>query len=73
VHYNITNITRNADGKIFVQNTRKAKSRNTFQHRVAKHWNELPQSIKNAPTLNVFKNRLDLLENFQRLFLEYYE
>jgi hypothetical protein len=56
-----------------VAHTRKAKSRNTFRHRVAKQWNELPPSIKNAPTLNAFKNRLDLRENFQSLFVEYDE
>jgi hypothetical protein len=66
-------ITRNADSKIFVEHTRKAKSRNTFRHRVAKQWNELPPSIKNAPTLNAFKNRLDSLEKFQSLFVEYDE
>jgi hypothetical protein len=66
-------ITRNADSKIFVEHMRKAKSRNTFRHRVAQQWNELPLGIKNAPTLNAFKNRLDWLEKFQSLFVEYDE
>jgi methyl coenzyme M reductase subunit D len=37
---------------------------------IAKQWKELPPRIKHASTLNTFKNRLDSLENFQRLFVE---
>jgi hypothetical protein len=51
----------------------KAETPFGFRHRVAKQWNELPPSIKNAPTLNAFKNRLDSLEKFQSLFVEYDE
>ena len=33
--------------------------KNFFSQRVVHHWNELPDSVVNASTVNTFKNRLD--------------
>lgn len=33
----------------------------SFKNRIADQWNNLPEAIVNAPTLNTFKNRLDKL------------
>jgi len=33
--------------------------KNFFRQRVVHHWNELPDSVANASTVNTFKNRLD--------------
>ena len=33
--------------------------RQSFPVRIAKVWNELPDSVVNAPNVNTFKNRLD--------------
>ena len=37
----------------------RGKQRNSFYFRVPNTWNELPQHVVNAKTINSFKNRLD--------------
>ena len=33
--------------------------KNSFSIRIAKYWNKVPENIVNAPSINLFKNRMD--------------
>ena len=51
--------TRHADDRIYIRHCRLDIRKNVFSFRVAPAWNQLPRTIKNANTLNKFKNLLD--------------
>ena len=63
--------TRNADKKIFVQQSNTKYKRISLANRVAKYWNKLPDNSKNAKSTNAFKNNMDSHPKFIRLFREY--
>ena len=47
--------------------------KNCFTNRVAQYWNNLPTNLKKAQSINSFKNQLDSLEKYSKLFREYDE
>ena len=47
----------------------------TFTNRIVDDWNLLPKEVKEAPTLNTFKNRLDKVPKAKKVkeLFEFYE
>ena len=54
-----SNQTRGHDKKIAKPAIRTTTKKNSFSFRTIETWNNLPQSVIEAPTLNSFKNRID--------------
>jgi hypothetical protein len=51
--------TRTNSRKVVYNRTNTNIRKNSFNIRIAKYWNKLPENIVNAPSINSFKNRLD--------------
>ena len=45
----------------------------SFSHRVVEKWNNLPKEIKEAPSVNAFKNRMDTNPKLVEMFYNYDE
>ena len=67
------NKTRNQDFKLRHRYCKKDIRKYTFSFRVVDLWNSLPTEIKNAPSLNSFKNRLDKNKKLSELFYDFDE
>ena len=52
--------TRGHSKKIFKKHSTKLIRSNCFSQRVIDNWNSLPDKVINSPSLNIFKNRLDI-------------
>ena len=63
--------TRNSEGKIFINHCFTNKRKFSFSNRVAKHWNELPPTLKNSRNINEFKNQLDIHPKFKDLLYSF--
>ena len=62
--------TRNQDFKSRTRFSKRDIRKYTFTNRVL---NSVPTEIKNAPSLNSFKNRLDSIKRFNKFFYEFDE
>ena len=65
------NITRNSEGKIFIEHCNSNLRKFSFSHRVAPLWNELPTNIKFSHDINNFKNFLDETPKFKKIFFDF--
>ena len=65
--------TRNQGDKMRRRYSKTNIRKFTFTNRVVDHWNTLPPEVKNSPTLNTFKNRLDKNPKLLEKFYEYDE
>jgi len=51
--------TRGHNQRLYVSRRDSRLRQMFFSQRVVQHWNRLPQSVIEAPSVNSFKNRLD--------------
>ena len=65
--------TRNQGNKLYRRYSKSNIRKHTFTNRVVQEWNNLPKEVKEAPTLNTFKNRLDKIPKMVRKFCEFDE
>ena len=57
--YNTSSVTRGHNKKLAIQRCNKIIRSNFFTQRIAPIWNNLPNSVVNAPTIQTFESRLD--------------
>ena len=65
--------TRNQGLKLRHRFSHKDIRKFTFSNRVVDHWNALPIEIKEAPSVNAFKNRIDRCKSFVEKFYDFDE
>ena len=65
--------TRNNEGKIYMKRYKTNLRKNCFTNRVAPFWNGLPTNLKTAQSTNSFKNQLDSLDRYSKLFRQFDE
>ena len=66
-------ITRGSKHKLFIEYSRTNTRKYTFSNRTVTLWNALSDNTKAAPSLNIFKNKLDNDAIFKPLMYEYDE
>ena len=59
LHYNEDTRMRWQNKKLYKQRYNKNSQTNFFTQRIVTTWNQLPDSIVNAPIMQSFENRLD--------------
>ena len=62
---------RGNPNKMFTQRAKYNIRKFSFAPRTAAMWNSLPNEVVNAPTVNIFKNRLDKLWDKEDIRFEY--
>ena len=67
----INDSTRNSENKVIIKHHNTNRLKNVFSHRVAPHWNSLPNNYKSATNTNMFKNFLDDDRNLVYKFLDF--
>ena len=65
--------TRNQGNKLRVRHCKTDIRKFSFSYRVVEIWNNLPKQIKEAPSVNAFKNRMDADSKIRERFYEYDE
>ena len=65
--------TRNQGNKLRISYSKTDIRKFSFANRVVEKWNNLPTEIKEAPSVNAFKNRLDANPKLRERFFEYDE
>ena len=68
---NTTDITRNPEGKIFIEHHRNNKCKLALGKRIAHLWNALPTNTKYAQSTNQFKNLLDKDPKLDKLLFDF--
>ena len=63
--------TRNSNLKLYKERCNTVIRSNFLSHRINSYWNDLPNHIKCAETVNKFKNLID--NNFTEIIYEFYE
>ena len=63
--------TRNSEGKVGQIHYKGKYRENVFSIRITPTWNSLSNTLKNAPSTNAFKNRLDGHEILRERFFEF--
>ena len=63
--------TRNQGNKLRHKYCKTDLRKYAFSNRVIDKWNNLPKEIKEAPSVNAFKNRMDANPNLVELFYQF--
>lgn len=67
------NSTRNQYNKLRKRHCKTDLRKYTFSNRVVEKWNKLPLEVKEAPSINAFKNRIDANRKLAESFYQYDE
>ena len=65
--------TKNQGNKLRLRHCKTDIRKLSFSHRVVEKWNKMPREIKEAPSVNAFKNRLDANPKIVESFYDYDE